>query len=77
MNKERREKLRRINRTIQECMDEVEFLRDAEDEAMGNVPENMWDSDRYLAMEDAVGYLEEAHASMEEAANLIDSAIAS
>jgi len=76
MNKARREKLRAINDTIQNCMDDVEFLRDAEQEAMDNMPENMWDSERYEAMENAVGYLEDACTALDEAIQQIDNAIA-
>ena len=77
MNKERREKLKKVNQVIQSCMDEVEFLRDSESAAMENVPESMWDSDNYQSMEDAVGYLEEAYASLEDAVSYVDNAILS
>lgn len=41
--------------------DEVERLKDEEQEYLDNIPENMQSSDRYYAAEEAVSNLENAH----------------
>lgn len=74
MNMTRRKRIKSVIQTIQTCVDVIDRIRDEEDDAVNNLPENLQDSERYSAMEDAVAYLEEAEASLEEAVENLESA---
>ena len=67
MNAERRKRIRSVIYTPPKCTDTVSDILDEEEDAMNNMPENLQDSDRYTAMEDAVTYLEDAGAALDEA----------
>jgi len=60
MNKTRRATLIKVCEALSDLQEEVSTVRDDEEEAMENMPENMQSSDRYDDMERAVGTLEEA-----------------
>lgn len=75
MNKDRRKRIRSVIQTIQNCADIVDNIRDEEETAMDNLPENIQESDRYTAMEDAVAYLEEAGEALSEAIQNMEGAI--
>ena len=73
MNKDRKnrtsnvlEKLRDYSDKVLELKDELECIKDEEDDAMMNVPENLQGSERYEAMENAVDALDSAIDSLEE-----------
>ena len=75
MNTGRRKRIKSVIQTILTCVDVIDRIRDVEDDAMNNLLDNLQDSERYAAMEDAVAYLEEAEASLEEVVeNLVSAA---
>lgn len=57
--------------TIENAKEEVEGLRDDEQEKFDNLPEGLQQAERGQAMEEAVGYLEEAADKLEEAAQAL------
>ena len=67
MNKDRRNRLSRLMDKLQEVIEELESIRDEEDECRGNMPENLQDSEHY-------GLSEMASQNMEEALDYLDSA---
>ena len=60
MNKPRRKALEKIAETLNELYEELESLRDEEQDYMDNMPENLQGSERYEAAENAVGYMDDA-----------------
>jgi len=75
LNTGRRKRIKSVIQTILTCVDVIDRIRDVEDDAMNNLLDNLQDSERYAAMEDAVAYLEEAEASLEEVVeNLVSAA---
>jgi hypothetical protein len=60
MNKIRRELLRGLIGRLSIVSEELEDLRDGEQEALDNMPENLEGSDRYSLMEDAVDFMDSA-----------------
>lgn len=75
MNNERRRKIRTILSTLSDCADEVDTLKDAEEEAMDGVPEALQDTDRYSVMENAVDCLSDAGDAIGEAIQYLEDAI--
>ncbi|NBK25358.1 MAG: hypothetical protein EOM68_25465 [Spirochaetia bacterium] len=75
MNKERREKLTKLQEQLDGISTDIEALRDEEQEAMDNMPESLQGSERYEAMESAVSYLDDVLSSLEEASSCIESAM--
>lgn len=71
MNKRRRTQLTEANALLDRALDIVESVREEEQDAMDNCPENLQYSERYSMMEDAVGELEDAISSIQEAAEHI------
>lgn len=61
MNKARRDALTRVCNSLEGLQEAVSAVRDEEEEAMENMPENLQSSDRHDDMEEAVGVLDEAN----------------
>lgn len=74
MNSDRRKRIKTVIQTIQTCTDIIDMVRDEEETAMDNMPENMQDSDRYSAMEDAVTNLEDAIEALDESVQKLEEA---
>ena len=90
MNKERRQKIKDLIATIADTVDEmteleetiggigldIEEVKDEEDDALGNMPEGLQDSDRGQAMQEAIDTMGDAYDLADEAktrvANSID-----
>lgn len=67
MNKQRREKLRNINRKLEEINSELNAVKDDEEWAFESMPENLQssmrgeDSQEYISiMEDVIDHIEQA-----------------
>ena len=60
MNKKRREVLRTVIKKLEECGEVIDNIGDDEQDCLENTPENLMESERYRAMEDAVDNLEDA-----------------
>lgn len=75
MNKKRREKLSLAISTIARAEMIVDSVKDDEELALDNMPENLRDSDRASAMEDAIEHLGEALDHIRQAQNEIEQAV--
>ena len=75
MNNEKRKRVRTVIDIIQKCSDDIETIRDMEQDALDNIPENFQDSDRYANIEEAVGHLEDAESALEEAIQNLEEAV--
>ena len=67
MNNKRRLKLEAAKQKINSCIDAINNIMDEEEDCVSNIPENLWESDMYQAMEDNVSILETAIESLEDA----------
>lgn len=74
MNKIRRNELHKLYELISSAKEELENIRDDEDEYKENIPENMQSSERYEKAESAVYTLEEAVSYLEQAIDSIEEA---
>jgi hypothetical protein len=52
LNNERRKQINEIVSKLNQCVIELENIRDAEDESRGNMPENLQNSERYSYSEE-------------------------
>lgn len=75
MNNKRRDSLKNALRYLDYSLKIVECARDSEVDVMDNCPENLQNSDRFTAMEDAVDFLDDAVESMEIAKEKIQDAV--
>lgn len=66
MNNSRRERLRQAVLNIQSVIYELEQLKDEEDEARGNMPENLESSTAYEMSENCSDVLEDAMSDLNE-----------
>lgn len=76
MNKERRKRIDEIASQIGALLCDLEEVRDEEQEYMDNMPENLQQSDRYYAAEEAVSNLDSAIDSLTEAIDYANEASA-
>lgn len=67
MNKARRKELSRAVELLGEAQSIIESCRDEEQEYMDNIPENLQESEKYYAAEEAVNNMGEAIDSVESA----------
>ena len=74
MNKDRRRRLGMAESFISEARSIIETVRDEEEEAIANIPENFESGDQVEAMEEAVGNLESAITALEEAEEAVSEA---
>ena len=74
MNDKRRSGLKSAIDLLIRASEIVSSVKDDEEDALDNMPENLQASDRYEKMEDAVAALEEAEESIESAIDSINSA---
>ena len=75
MNKTRRKALQSIIEQIEELKGTLEDLQQEEEEYRDNMPENLWNSERYERAEEAISNIEDAVSALEEATSSIESAI--
>lgn len=75
MNKIRRKRLDTVMAQLDEICEELEDIRNEEEEALVNIPENMWGSERASNMQEAVGNIDFAIGSVQEASEYIESVI--
>ena len=76
MNGERRKQIYNISSQLSAIVDMVDSLLSDEEDALGNMPENLEGSERYEMMEEAVDNLESAKESLEEAVEYLENAAA-
>ena len=75
MNKIRRKALQEIYDKLSDLREELETIKDEEDESRGNMPENLQGSERYEQSETASGNIDEAMEYLSSACDSIESAM--
>lgn len=75
MNKARRKELKRAIELLEEAQGIIESCRDEEQEYMDNMPENLQESEKYYAAEEAVNNMDEAYDKIDEVINSVESAM--
>jgi len=71
MNKDRRARIDELSVNLEDIRAAIEMLRDEEQEAFENLPENIQESERGELMDSAVSSLDEASSAIEEAMNAL------
>ena len=75
MNKVRRKNLANIIERLQELQAVLEELAQEEEEYRDNMPENLWESERFSVSEEASENMDYAISAFDEAIGYIESAI--
>ena len=75
MNKERRKSLREIQSKLESLGQDLEALKDEEEEYRDNMPEKLQESDRYQRADEVCDLLQEALESMDNAYQQIEEAV--
>ena len=75
MNKARRKELSRAVELLGEAQSIIESCRDEEQEYMDNMPENLQESEKYCAAEEAVNNMDEAYDKIDEIINSVEGAM--
>ena len=75
MNPNRRKRLLGLLKEVEEIRSQVETIRDEEDEARDNMPENLQGSDRFVNSEESSEALSTAEDYLNDAASAIEEAI--
>ena len=75
MNKIRRKALQEIYDKLSDLREELEAIKDEEDESRENMPENLQGSERYEQSETASGNIDEATEYLSSACDSIESAM--
>ena len=75
MNKIRRKSLQEIIDQIDHLRDDLDALKEEEEEYRDNMPENLQGGERYEAAENAISNMEDAVTSLEEVISSLDAAI--
>ena len=61
MNKDRRKRILAISLRVEQLMQDLEEIKDEEQESLDNMPENLQESQRYYSMSEAIDYLDAAY----------------
>lgn len=69
MNNARRKQINDLKDRLQECLEDLEILRDEEQEYFDNMPEGLQNSERGMAAESAASNLSDACESLETIIN--------
>lgn len=75
MNKERRKSLREIQSKLESLGQDLETLKEEEEEYRDNMPENLQESERYQRADEVCDLLQEALESMDNAYQQIEEAV--
>lgn len=76
MNKGRRIEIQNVIDRIEELKADLETIAEDEQAYLDSIPENLMGSERYEKAEDAVGNLESAMDSLDDAAEALEEAMA-
>lgn len=74
MNKERRAAIERIKNQLSELRDDLDSLKDEEQDAFDNMPESLQQSERGQLSEAAIEALDNAVSQFDEIENYLDDA---
>ena len=72
MNKERRRRLGNVYAALQAAKDELEWIREEEQDAYDNLPESLQDDDRGYELEHNVEQMESAEEALSEAIEALE-----
>lgn len=75
MNNKRRKELRRAIDMIEAALDIVNSVKDEEEDAMCNYPENLQGTETYETMEVAVDTMEEVASAIEDGVDSLNNAV--
>ena len=75
MNNKRRKELRRAIEIIETALDIVNQVKDEEEDAMYNYPENLQGTETYETMEVTVDTMEEVASAIEDAVDSLNDAV--
>lgn len=75
MNKERRKSLREIQSKLDRLGQDLETLKDEEEEYRDNMPENLQESERYQRADEVCDLLQEALENLDNAYQQIEEAV--
>ena len=75
MNKERRKSLREIQSKLESLGQDLEALKDEEEEYRDNMPENLQESERYQRADEVGDLLQEALENLDNAYQQIEEAV--
>lgn len=75
MNMQRRKRIEKVGRMLEELLEEIQALQEEEQDAYDNLPESLQSSERGEAMYEAADNLESAVSSIEEANEYLAAAI--
>lgn len=74
MNKERRKSLREIQSKLERLGEDLEALKEEEEEYRDNMPENLQESERYQRADEVCDLLQEALENLDNAYQQIEEA---
>ena len=74
MNNNQRKELAKIIDRIEEIKNDIEYVRDGEQEKIDNMPDNLQGSEKCSLMEEAVSNLDDALGQLEDVIEYINSA---
>ena len=72
MNNNQKKELAKIIDRIEEIKNDIEYVRDEEQEKIDNMPENLQGSEKYSLMEEAVSNLDYALSILEDVVDNIN-----
>jgi poly-gamma-glutamate capsule biosynthesis protein CapA/YwtB (metallophosphatase superfamily) len=75
MNDKRRKSIRTAIEHLNRASVIIDQVSDEESDALDNIPENLQDSDRYVAMEDAIESLSDADEAVNDAIEKLEQSI--
>ena len=76
MNKQRRSTIKTAMLHIEKAVELIQDVKYEEQDALDNMPENLQNSERYEAMENAIDSLEDALDGIEDVKDCLDRAVA-
>jgi len=77
MNEKRRKAIRAVYSVLEQAINDLETIRDEEQESYDNLPEGLQQSDRGMSAEQAVSELEDALSNLESARDSLDNVTSS
>ena len=72
MNQQRRQQLVQVINLLHSAESDLDRIKDEEQDCIDAMPENLQNTDRYTAMEDAVDSIEDAIESVQEATGFVN-----
>lgn len=74
MNANRRKRLKKIHDMLTTAYSELEAVKDEEEESFENIPENLYNSEKYKIAEHTVELLDDAYNYLEEVMQFVEEA---